>query len=299
MEIHFEINHECLLFCRHCSSLAEGGGEKMHYTPENMIRFLSLFSQEKHVFITGGEPLLYDGLDSILSYLTGGLKNLSIGLFTTGIVRRQGELCAIPPEQARRLAGHGLKTCYFSLYAPSAPEHNWMTGVEGSFDMTLESIKNMEDQGIETKLNLVVTQKNKDKLRQMIAVASHLGCTEVRLLKLICHGRATQCWPELGLTEEEYHACVMDALSYPSPIAVTASSCIDLLPCRPFHDAQGCQAGSRLAYVTIDGDVYPCASMKNCPQHKIGGIEEIERLGTYFARQTCPSSSALCAVLSH
>jgi len=295
MEIHFEINRECLLCCRHCSSFAGDHGDGMRYTIGDMKNFLTLFPQEKHVFLTGGEPLLYDGLDSILSALSGALQAVTTGLFTTGIVSGPGGRCAVRPGQAQRLASHGLEVCYFSLYAPSAREHDWMTGAPGSFDLTLESIRNMRDQGIEPKINLVVSKRNRDELHQIIALASRLGCTEVRLLKLICHGRAAQCWEDIGLTGREYQSCVKDILNTRPDLGITASSCIELLPCRPFDGAQGCQAGSGLAYVTIDGDVYPCASVKNCPRYKIGNIKEIGPVKTYFENRKILNRTALCA----
>lgn len=295
MEIHFEINHGCLLNCRHCSSFATDNGDEMHYTIEDMKNFLMLFPQEKHVFLTGGEPLLCDDLDPLLFSLTNTLQQVSMGLFTTGIVSTQGRPCAVYPDHAQRLAFYGLKVCYFSLYAPSAQAHDWMTGVPGSFDLTLESIRNMRNCGIETRINLVVSRKNQDELHQIIALASRLGCSEVRLLKLICHGRAMQCWEDIGLANQEYQACVIDILNSSPNIRITASSYIELLPCRPFDDAQGCQAGSRLAYVTIDGDVYPCASAKNCPHYKIGNIKEIESIKVSFECQKIFNRTALCA----
>lgn len=297
MEIHFEINHECPLCCRHCSSFATDVKDKMRYTIRDMKNFLMLFPQEKHVFLTGGEPLLYDSLDCVLSSLTDALPSVFLGLFTTGIISNQNEYYAVQPAQVQRLAFHGLKMCYFSLYAPSAQIHDWMTKVPGSFNLTIESIRAMRNQGIEAKINLVVHRRNRDKLRQIIALASRLGCSEVRLLKLVCHGRATQCWKDIGLSDQEYQTCVMDILNAGSDIKITASSCIELLPCRPFDDSQGCQAGSKLAYVTIDGDVYPCASVRNCPRYKIGNIKEIESVKTYFGCQKRTNYVALCATL--
>lgn len=295
MEIHFEINHECLLYCRHCSSIAAGNGVGMRYTVGDIKNFLMLFPQRKHVFLTGGEPLLCDGLDFILASLNDALQTISMGIFTTGIVSNQGRSCAVRPEQAQRLAFHGLKVCYFSLYASSAQAHDWMTGIPGSFNLTLKSIRTMREQSIDTKINLVVNRKNRHELHQIIALASHIGCSEVRLLKLICHGRAAQCWEDIGLTSQEYQACVQEVLNTGSDIKITASSCIDLLPCRPFDDAQGCQAGTRLAYVTIDGDVYPCASAKNDPHYKIGNIREMEAVKTYFEHLKPFNHTALCA----
>ena len=82
-----------------------------------------------------------------------------------------------------------------------------------------------------------------------------------------------------------------------SGIKITASSCVDLLPCRPFDDAQGCQAGIKLAYVTAEGDIYPCASTKNRPRYRLGNIKEIELIKAYFESSNVSNNAMLCTTL--
>ena len=79
------------------------------------------------------------------------MPNVSVGAFTTGIVTHEGKKCGISEKRAHSLAALGLNMCYFSVYSTQAKKHDWMTENEGSFALTLESIKNMCEQNIEVK----------------------------------------------------------------------------------------------------------------------------------------------------
>lgn len=294
MEIHFEIENGCLLKCRHCSSFATEQGKRMNYNIKEMIMFLQIFPEKKFVFLTGGEPLLHEELDNIIFSLKNKLSNISVGIFTTGIVTQHGRLCGISEKRACDLATLGLEMCYFSIYSAQVKKHDWMTRNEGSFALTLESIRRLREQNIEVKINLVITKMNQEEIADIIALASSLGCTEVRLLKLINHGRAEKCWSDIGVTEQEYRENVLKNIYTSKNIKITASSCPDISPCRPFVDSRGCQAGSKLAYVTYEGSVFPCASTKNNENYKIGKIDDILILKQYFARKRSFNKTGIC-----
>lgn len=298
MEIHFEIEHGCLLKCRHCSSFATLQKKELNYTVKEMIDFLQLFSEKKYVYFTGGEPLLNEMLDDIIFSLKSALSDVSIGIFTTGIMSNEDELCAISKEQAHSLATVGLEVCYFSIYSAQAKRHDWMTKINGSFSLTLKSIRRLCKQNIKVKINLVVTKRNQAEINNIIELASLLGCTEVRLLRLVNHGRAKQSWLDIGLSEQEYRETVLKIISAANKeIKITASGCSDILPCRPFNNAKGCQAGSRLAYITYEGNVFPCACTKNNEYYKIGQLSDITTLEHYFKRKKDVNDIALCSLL--
>lgn len=297
MEIHFEIENGCLLKCRHCSSFATDQGKWMNYTTREMIAFLQIFSEKKYIFLTGGEPLLHNEFDDIIFSLKNELSNVSVGAFTTGIVVQQGKLCGISEKRAHNLATLGLEMCYFSIYSAQAKKHDWMTENDGSFELTIESIRRLHEQDVEVKINLVITKKNQDEIGDIIELASSLGCTEVRLLKLVNHGRAENCWADIGVSEQEYRENVLKNVNIYKNIKVTASSCSDILPCRPFSNAEGCQAGSKLAYVTYEGNVFPCACTKNNEIYKIGKIDDIVRLNQYFERIKAVNDIAICKII--
>lgn len=266
----------------------------MEYSIENVVSFLRNIPETKDVFFTGGEPLLYDKLASVLGYLKENVNDISLGLFTTGIMQKNNNICPISEEYAQTLAENGLKVCYVSVYSHEKEKHDWITGKEGSFEATKKSIENFEKAGVEIRFNCVVTKLNKMQLADLVKLTDSLSVTEIRLLKLVKHGRATDNWEKIGVTEKEYRKAVCDMLKAEKRVRITASSLIDVLPCRPFKDSRKCQAGTKLLYVTYHGEVFPCASVKNNPQYIIGNLADKTIWKAYFGEKREDRDSALC-----
>lgn len=294
MEIHFEIGDWCLLKCRHCSSMASGLGGKMKYSEQDMIRLLKSINEKKEVFLTGGEPLLYTNLEEMLNALQTQIVNLDLGLFTTGITKDLGQENSISEKYARKLADCGLKVCYLSVYSHAEQEHDWMTGLQGSFQMLNESIKHLQAAGIEIRFNSVVTNKNMLFFEKIIEFAESIGVTEVRILKLIRHGRANDYWEEIGVTEEQYRTVILNVLKRKNKLRITASGAIDILPCRNNYNMPTCPAGKGLVYVTNKGDIFPCASVKRKDKYKIGNIGDVDIIEKWNSFQTKLDGKVLC-----
>ncbi len=274
MEIHFEIENKCLLRCRHCSSQASSDGKTMDYSVGDMAAFLRRMKGRKEVYLTGGEPLLYSGVETLLECLNTEAGDTVLGMFTTGIRGNGLQKEAVSEEYAKQLAGHGLKVCYLSVYDSRKEEHDWMTGFKGSFAMTENAVRNFKKAGMDVRFNSVVTAKNADKIPELIQMGKDWGISEIRLLKLISQGRAENCWNEIGITEERYRSIIRNILEREHPVKITASGAVDILPCRASGEKYVCPAGCQLWYVTYQGDVYPCASVKNRTDYRIGNVKE-------------------------
>ena len=298
MEIHFEIENKCLLGCRHCSSYASSCGHKMDYSVGDISLFLNKLKGRKEVYLTGGEPLLYPEIDMLLKKLHMEVDDIVLGMFTTGIRGNDEKVEAISEQYARQLAQNGLRVCYLSVYSCIKEEHDWMTNLESSFDLTRISISNLRRAGIEVRFNSVVTSKNQNQIPELIELAKDWDVTEVRLLKLINHGRAKKCWNTIGITEEQYRDIVKAILHRDNPVRVTASGVVDIIPCRLFYGKNICPAGKELWYVTYHGDVYPCASVKNQSYYKIGNIkEDVEKKREEFCELSNGKLLCKCSML--
>ena len=274
MEIHFEIGDRCMLKCRHCSSMASEAGDVMKYSEQDMTRLLKSINGPKEVFLTGGEPLLYENLEALLEYLQEETEDIKLGLFTTGIIaNKEKDIKSISEEYASTLAKSGLKVCYVSVYSHLEKEHDWMTVSPGSFKLLIESIKHLQKAGVEIRFNCVVTKKNMESFVELIKLAETMDVAEVRMLKLIKQGRAEECWEEIGITESQYRKVILDVMQRQNRIRITASGAVDILPCRQAGGTE-CPAGKGLIYVTNEGELYPCASVKRKEKYRIANITE-------------------------
>ena len=278
MEIHFEIENRCLLKCRHCSSYATDAGKNMEYSVDDILRFLNFFNEktEKEIFLTGGEPLLHPQIVEIIKKIKKEIPHTKIGLFTSGIVKENNDLCSLSPETAKKLSECGLERCYFSIYSDCKEQHDWMTVCNGSFEKTKETIEVLEKNGIEVRFNTVVTAFNIDKLTDIIEMAKEWKISEVRFLKLICHGRASDSWTQIGVDEEVYRNIIQNIVKKEKNIAITASGIEDVIPCRKFCGVGECPAGKQLWYITYRGEIFPCASVKNNDLFCIGKISDAD-----------------------
>lgn len=274
MEIHFEIENRCMLLCRHCSSNAQINGGRMQYSVENIISLLKKTSSNGVIFFTGGEPLLCEDFLDILYQIKRELPDTILGMFTTGIVGNKGQILSVSKHYAEKLYKAGMRICYLSIYSDRAVEHDWMTGQDGSYSLTYISAQILIQIGIEVRFNLVVTKRNIDSISKIIEMVERWGGTELRLLKLVKHGRAIQSWQEIGVEESKYRDVVKKVFAKEWRIKITASSCSDIVPCRPFPNARGCQAGKELFYVTFEGEIFPCASVKRNNAFKLGNVKE-------------------------
>lgn len=240
-----------------------------------MIKLLKSIDGKKKVYLTGGEPLLYKDLDRLLNDMQMQISDISIGMFTTGIMWRAGEANAISEEYARRLASCGLKVCYLSIYSHLEQDHDWMTRLQGSYKILNESITHLQVAGIETRFNSVVTKKNILCFNDIIRFAESMKITEVRILKLIRHGRANEYWREIGVSEQDYRDLIINILKRENKVRITASGIVDILPCREGCKRSFCPAGKEIIYVTNSGDIFPCASVKGKIDYEIGNISDL------------------------
>lgn len=267
---------------------------RMEYSEQDMIKLLKGIEGKKEIFLTGGEPLLYTNLDRLLDNLQIQIPDIKLGMFTTGIIVDLGKAKAISEKYAEKLAECGLQVCYLSVYSHLEQEHDWMTKLQGSYKMLSESARHLRAAGIEIRFNSVVTSRNMSYFNNIIDFAESIGAAEVRILKLIMQGRAEECWEDIGITEQDYKNVIRNALKRKNKLRITASGAIDILPCRCGCKMKLCPAGKCLIYVTNNGDIFPCASVKRKAEYKMANICQTDMAEKLHLFQTKLDGEMLC-----
>lgn len=273
-ELHFELEPNCILACKHCSSQAIKK-EVLQFNREDVLRLVKALNPLE-IYFTGGEPLLFRDLLPLFSEISSQFPECKLGLFTTGIVQNNGCLMPVGLDTLTELYRSGLRICYVSLYSDEENWHDFMTGTKGSFGKTVQAIKNMYAVGIDVRINLVVTRFSASRIRNIIEFVKDLKVSEVRLLKLIQHGNATVWWDTIGISDQEYLEVITSTYSCRKEwgTRITFSSIPKLAPCRPVENSCGCQARKKLLYVTLSGNIYPCACVKNDPTFLICNLKD-------------------------
>lgn len=258
--------------CSHCSSDANIASDNSRFNFDGLAKFVSSINTDTILYLSGGEPLLVPDLPNRIVELLG--KNVTIGMYSSG-VKKFGGYRHVSVAEAIGLRGSGLSECYFSIYDSIPGNHDAVTRLSGSYGHTIQSIKNFIAAGIDTKAHVVLNRYSMNHVGDVIKSLTDLGVRDVRLLSLARSGRAKINWDEIGV-DNSYQIDILQSILQRSSdfeCRLTFSGIPELTPCRPLNPEAGCVAGTKLLYITFDGNIFPCASTRNKPNYSIGNID--------------------------
>jgi len=167
-ELNLFLGYTCNNNCWFCSEMLNKGKPNI---PTNDVKNELLNSRKngvQRIVFTGGEPTVRPDIVELVSYAKF-LGFQEIFIITNGRM-------LFYKEFARRLAKAGLTHILFSLHAPRAEIHDFLTQSPGSFEQTVQGIKNMVNVGkVVVENNTVITQKNYRYLPELAELLIGLG----------------------------------------------------------------------------------------------------------------------------
>lgn len=216
------------------------------------------------VQLTGGEPFLHPDLFEIISYISE--KGLFCHLVTNGTL--------VGEEEVTRLKQLGVYSVQVSLCGSTPELHDSLTGVEGSYEATVNTIRELVRQRVGTYVNMTVIKKNYEDVANTARVATKLGINNFTVTRFVpVEGLNTK---ELGLGQEEMYQ-VLDQLSQLELGGVSSHQLISFPYCI-FPDPEKlvgrvgkCGGGFYWMCISPDGTVRPCT----CLPHQAGNISEL------------------------
>lgn len=232
------VTYQCPARCSKCSTKSIIETDRKEMSAKAIIAAAKQVSDAGGILIdlTGGEPLLREDIVSIVNEL--GKLPIIVSMATTGIPLRD--------EVLRALKEGGLDVLQFGLGSPVPAKHDQDTGVQGSFQKTVESIRRARELGMEVLINTVVTREllYSEGIEEMAGLAQTYEAFLSLILPAQVGGWGKQ---DVRLTEEDY-AALKPWFAKPFITTDTETSY-----CRGT-----CPAGTEKIYVTAYGDVYTC-----------------------------------------
>lgn len=179
------ITDRCNLRCRYC--MPDGVelvsmGEILTYEEIERICRAAALEGIRKLKITGGEPLVRKGCVDLVKRLKAIPGIEQVTLTTNGVILG---------EYAEELAGAGLDGVNISLDSLDAGRYEWITGRD-ELGNVLKGIKQALEQGLRTKIN-VVLQKGKNEAEwESLAELSKEKPLDVRFIEMmpIGYGRS-------------------------------------------------------------------------------------------------------------
>lgn len=285
--VFWNLTDRCNLSCTHCYNKSgparSTAGELTTQEAIAVIDDLSVMGVPLILF-TGGEPLMREDIwDLALHARKRGLK---MALSTNGTL--------ITPDVAVRIRECGIEYAGISLDGARAETHDRFRNLPGAFEQTTAAFAACKKAGLRCGVRVTITKENWRELDELVDLALSLGASRFCLYWLVPTGRGIDSYTRLQLEQDEVDEvlsllyrkaqqtdpALMEFLTVDAPqdsIHLLASmekdGSDDLGDARELLASLkgGCSAGTRVANIDAQGNVYPCQFARS-PEFLVGNI---------------------------
>ncbi|MCM3690545.1 TIGR04053 family radical SAM/SPASM domain-containing protein [Neobacillus niacini] len=178
----WEVTRACQLKCVHCRADAQLAPDPRELTHEEGINLIDqIYEMDNPMLVfSGGDCMMREDLFELADYAVKKGMRVSMTPSATPNVTK---------EKMQRAKEVGLSRWGLSLDAPTAEIHDKFRGVPGSFDLTIEKIKYLNELGMPLQINTVISRYNYDHLEQMSKLVEELGAVMWYIFLLVPTGR--------------------------------------------------------------------------------------------------------------
>jgi len=248
------LTYDCNNACIHCYSQSPAETRELSTSEwKEVLRILRDLGVPQVTF-TGGEPTLRrDLVDLVAEAQRLGMVS---GIVTNGTL--------LSRDLSEKLARAGLDYAQITLESKNPEVHDRITGVKGSWERTVEGIRNMVMTGIYVSVNSTLLRENLNWVKDTVKFVAELGAHGYSLNRLIYSGRAklsSDLEPSMDeirrIVSETKELCIELDLDF-TWYGVTRYCEMD--PIELGLGPKFCSACSIAIAVEPDGSVIPCQS---------------------------------------
>ncbi len=266
-QVTISITEECPNRCIHCALPDTKNKTSLSVPAIKDIIDQSVDMGATQIIFDGGEPMVYEGLEELVSYIP---EEAIATVFTSG--------SGLTKEKALALAKAGMYSVNVSLDSPKEAEHDRIRGREGVFREAMNAIGYSLDAGMLVDIYVVVAPHNIHDLDEFYDLAGSMGVHELSFYEIVPTGR----WIDhtKDILSPEHHKLLDEFVERRSGGAVKVFSIPHVM------STTGCFAGRRWLHVTPQGNVLPCACIPiaygNVHDEPLKGIwRRIQKTGIY------------------
>lgn len=263
LTVGIEVTKRCNFHCRHC--FVDAGKPRRHEADTTEI--LAMLAELRSLGTTilawsGGEPLLREDLEYLTSVATG--LGMQVGLVSNGFLATR--------ERMASLREAGLSVVQISLDGSTAERAaRFRQGPAAAFERASQAVRDSAAAGMRTYVCTLLAPETAPEIDEMIHLARDLGAHGLRYAMWMPVGRARgaaydeRAWssPALGR--------LLDKLRRdddPKGFRLLLDCPAGPWPGRPHLQ---CTAGNHAAYITAEGNVYPCTALMT-PAYRLGNL---------------------------
>lgn len=244
-QLTISITEECPNKCIHCALPDTKNRAKLKL---NEVKSIIKQSQEMGstlIIFDGGEPLVYQGLEELISYVN---QDLAIpALFTSGV--------GLTQERALALKQAGLYMLSVSFDSAHAEEHDHIRGRAGIFEEAVNAVNYGLQVGLLVNMYVVLSPANIYDLDDFYKFATDLGVHEISFFEIVPTGRWLKN-TDVVLSKEQRK--IFDDFVLQHKYDVSGPR---IFPIPHIEEQMGCFAGKKWLHITPEGNVWACSCL--------------------------------------
>jgi AdoMet-dependent heme synthase len=190
LNIYWETTQACALACRHCRAEAVPLPHPQELTFTEgvaLLRQINDFGHPlPHLILTGGDPLARQGLFELIDQARAFGIGMSITPAATPKLTR---------EILASLKEHGVEGVGLSLDGSTPERHDFIRGVPGAFERTLQGLRWAGDLEMPLQVNTLVAAETADDLPAIFELLKGFAVARWSLFFLIAVGRGKVLQP--------------------------------------------------------------------------------------------------------
>ena len=203
--VNWSITGKCNYNCKHCFMARDNEKMMKEFSWEEMLAALDEFDKcgIQTIELTGGEPMLHPHFMDLVREISRRGMDIDV-ILTNGAF--------LTPEILREIKALGFNPL-FKISFDGLTHHDWMRGVEGAEQKTLEAIDMCVAEGARTGVQICIHKYNLDTLFDTVKLIAEKGVKWIRVIRTSESPRWAENAPDASLGIEEYYDVSIDILT--------------------------------------------------------------------------------------
>lgn len=178
----WEVTRACQLKCVHCRADAQLRPDPNELTHEEGLHLIDqIYEMDNPMLVfTGGDCMMREDLFELAKYAKS--KGMRVSMVPSATDN-------VTVEKMKKAKETGLSRWGLSLDGPTPEIHDHFRGTPGSFNLTIEKIKQLNELEMPLQINTVISRYNYDSLEQMAKLVDELGAVMWYIFLLVPTGR--------------------------------------------------------------------------------------------------------------
>ncbi|MGC1119913.1 MAG: radical SAM protein [Candidatus Methanofastidiosia archaeon] len=243
LTVYLEVTRKCNLRCTHCLTR----NEDITMDVETAKSILDELVEERvfKVYFTGGEPLLYSGLEELLTHLKG--RPIWSLVQTNGLLLTESRAEALKEAEVGALD--------LPLFGTTPDTHDAITGKPGSFDNLLDVLAMLRAHDIRAFVSFIPMSHNLHQAPAFPEWAREQGLVLAHIRRYIPRKKHDEFLPDPTILREIVTEYAQNRNQYDKKgLHYEIEEAFD------FSEQAGarCSAGFQVCSITAEGNITPC-----------------------------------------